>query len=76
MLKISGATLCLCLLTVLVLFPGTCSPASVKDFGKLSHYATLLLRPLLFLRRKLRFHVRAVSATHTRVIGVVTSSTA
>lgn len=34
MLKISGATLCLCLLTVLVLFPGTCLPASVKGFDE------------------------------------------
>lgn len=48
MLKISGATLCLCLLTVLVLFPGTCSPASVKGFGKLSNYATLLSFPVLY----------------------------
>ncbi|KAM8761786.1 lymphocyte antigen 75 [Acanthopagrus schlegelii] len=34
MLKISGATLCLCLLTVLVSFPGTCSPAGVKGFDE------------------------------------------
>ncbi|XP_073320102.1 lymphocyte antigen 75 [Pagrus major] len=34
MLKISEATLCLCLLTVLVLFLGTCSPASVTGFDE------------------------------------------
>lgn len=78
MLKLSDATLCLCLLTVLesTVFLGTCSPANVQGFGKLSTSSSDTL--LSFLSRFSRFHLWLSRFCHSASTQVekTTSSTA